>query len=184
MDKEIRSDAKLKNLPQEVQEDLWRMRNPEEGGEKVKFEDILVWLKSTHGMSSSLGALSEFYSWQRLRKRMDRAKSRSEQVRDELSADPSLTAEDLERAAQFTFTSEAMEGGNVKSYVALARLRLQARKLDQDDRRLQMLEAAEKRRVDAEAAIQAIQGDQTLTAEQQRAAVLEKMDEFFGLKKR
>jgi hypothetical protein len=165
MDKEIRSDAKLKNLPQDVQEDLWRMRNPEEGGEKVKFEDILVWLKSTHGMSSSLGALSEFYSWQRLRKRMDRAKSRSEQVRDELSADPSLTAEDLERAAQFTFTSEAMEGGNVKSYVMLARLRLQAVKLEQEGRKLAIFEAKARRLDEIEAKAKEIKAGGGLTAE-------------------
>lgn len=182
-DREPRTDAKLKSLPEEALEDLWRYRYPEEGGTKLTYEEILVEIPLRFGFTSSLGALSEFYSWLRLRKRMERAKERADQTRLELIKDGSLTPEDIERAAQTVFTSEALEEEDVKSYVKLATLRLKARKLDQDERRLVMLEARERRQVEAEEAIRKIRSDASLTPEAQRAAVIDKMDEFFGLKK-
>lgn len=182
-DKEIRADAKLKNLSKEIQEDLWRMRNPEEGGEKVTFEAILVWLESEHGVSSSLGALSGFFSWLRLEKRFERAGSIADQVREELAKGEEYSAEDIERVAQRIFTAEAMDGGDIQSFVALARLRLENRKLDHDARRLVMLEAKVAKQEAAEAAMKAIQSDEKLTPDQQREKLIDKMDEFFGLKK-
>lgn len=183
MDSEPRKDAKLKSLPKEALEDMWRFRYPEEGGKKLTFEEILVEIPLRYGITSSLGALSEFYSWLRLKKRMESAAERAEQVRIELAKDSTITPEDLERVAQTVFTAETLEEGNVKGFVALAKLRLKQKQVDQDERRIAMLEANEKRKADAEAAIKAIQADGSLTAEQQRAAVLTKMDEFFGLKK-
>lgn len=191
-DKEIRSDAKLKNLPPAVLDELWRMRHPveeqadaEEGEEpKVfKYVEILVWLKETHGVDSSLGALSGFYAWLRMERRFRRAEEVADQVRQELAKGNTYTAEDIEREAQRVFTAEALEYGDVKAFVALSKLRLENRRLDQDERRLVMLETREQRRVAAEEAIKGIQGDTKLTAEEQRAMVIDKMDEFFGLKK-
>lgn len=184
MDKEVRSDAKLKNLPQEMLETMWRLRNPEEDGQKLTFVEILVWLKEHAGIESSLGALSEFYSWLRLKRRIQNAAERATQVRMELAKDSSITPDDLERIAQTVFTAETIEGGDVEAFVKLATLRLNARRVDQDERRLRMLEEKAQRLQAAEDAIHAIQSDKTLTPEAQRAAVLEKMDEFFGLKKK
>lgn len=183
MDNEPRIDAKLKNLPKDALEDLWRFRNPEEGGKKLSFEEILVEIPLRYGVTSSLGALSEFYAWLKLKRRMESAAERAEQVRIELAKDNTINAEDVERVAQMVFTSESLEAGNVKAFVALAKLRIAQKQVAQDERRIAMLEANEQRRVAAEEAIKAIQSDGSLTAEQQRAAVLNKFDEFFGLKK-
>jgi len=140
-DKEIRADAKLKNLPAEALEELWRFRNPEEGGEKMTLEAIAVEVPLRFGFTCSLSSLSEFYKWLRMKRRMDSAAERAEQARLELAKDPSITPEDIERVAQTVFTAETLEAGNVKGYVALAKLRLQSRALDHDARRLAVLEA-------------------------------------------
>lgn len=137
-------DAKLKNLPAEALEDLWRFRYPEEGGTKLSYEEILVEIPLRYGITSSLGALSEFYSWLRLRKRMEHAAHRAEQVKIELAKDSTITPEDLERVAQTVFTSEALEDGNIKAFVALAKLRISQRQIQQDERRLAILEAKAK----------------------------------------
>jgi hypothetical protein len=141
MEKEIRSDAKLKNLPAEMQEDLWRLRNPaDEDEKKSTYVEVLVWLKG-RGIDSSLGALSEFYSWQRMSKRMESAKSRAQQAREELAKDPSATPESVARVGQMVFTAEMVDDGNVKAFVELEKLRLQNRQLDLDLDKFRMIKA-------------------------------------------
>lgn len=141
MEKEIRADAKLKNLPGEMLETLWRLRNPEDDGQKLTFVEVLAWLNLEHGIDSSLGALSEFYSWLRLKRRIESAAARATQVRMQLAKDSSITPDDLERIAQTVFTAETIEGGDVDAFVKLATLRLNSRRVDQDERKLKMLEA-------------------------------------------
>lgn len=138
--KDTRADAKLKNLPEEDLEFLWTMRNPSEDGEKVKFEDIRVYIKNELGIQVSGSTLSEFYSWLTLKKRMERAEQRAEQAKLEMLKDGNFDADDIERVAQAVFTNESFEAGNVKSYVALAKLRLARRALDHDERRIKLLE--------------------------------------------
>jgi hypothetical protein len=144
--------------------------------------DILVWLKD-HGIDSSLGALSEFYAWERTERRMEAARERASQAREELAKDPNATPEDVARVGQIVFTSEMVDAGNVRGFVALEKLRLANRVADQDERRLAILEAKARRLEDAEAKVAAIQGDASLTPEQQRTALMDEMDRFFGLKK-
>lgn len=151
MAKEIRSDAKLKNLPADALEELWRFRYPEEEGKKLSYEGILVELESSYSVTSSMGALSEFYSWLRLKRRIESAAERAQQVRFELAKDSSITPDDLERVAQTVFTSESLSDGDVKSYVALATLRLHQKRTDLDERRLILVEAKAKRLDELEA---------------------------------
>lgn len=72
---------------------------------------------------------------------MSAAAERAAQVRLELAKDSSITPDDLERIAQTVFTAETLEGGDIKSYVALAKLNLQRRSLELDTRKLAILEA-------------------------------------------
>ena len=138
-DREIRTDAKLKGLPRATRDELWRMRHPEEDGEKVKYVDILVWLKD-QGIDSSLAALSEFYAWERQERRMEAARQRAEQARTMLAADPDATPEAIARVGQMVFSAEVVDAGNVRAFVALEKLRLQQMQLDHDNRRIAMLE--------------------------------------------
>lgn len=158
------------------------MRNPEDDGEKVRYVDILMWLKSK-GIESSMGALTPYYAWERNERRIERAQANANQARESLAKDPDATPEDIERVGQIVFTSEVVDQGNVKGFVALQKLRIAQRKLDQDERKLAILEAKARRLDDAEAKVAAIQGDKTLTPEQQRTALMDEMDRFFGLKK-
>ncbi len=153
-DKEVRSDATLKNLPPEELEVMWRFRNPTEGGKKLSLEEVLLEVPLRYGFAvSSLSTVSEFYSWLRLKRRMDAAADTAAQVRLELAKDPDVSPDDLEAIAQKVFTAEALEGGDIKGFVALAKLKLAARALDHDARKLRMLEdsnaAAKKALADA-----------------------------------
>ena len=140
MDKEIRADAKLKNLGPEKLETLWRLRNPEEGGEKLTLEAIAADLPRLVGFSASLSALSDFFKWLRFKRRMEASAATAAQARLELAKDPNLDPADIERAAQAVFTAEMLEAGNVRAYVALAKLRLVNRQVDLDERRIELLE--------------------------------------------
>lgn len=182
-DKEIRADAKLKNLPEEALEDLWRFRNPEEGGEKLTLEAIAVEIPLRYGFTVSISTLSGFYAWLRLKRRMDSAAERAMQAKLELAKDPSVTPEDLERAAQTIFTAETLEDGNVKGYVQLARLGLQRKALDIDLRRLAILERKAKAADEAAEQMRLLKAGGKMMPEDQRAAILDKMDEILGLKK-
>jgi hypothetical protein len=139
-DKEIRADAKLKNLPEQALEDLWRFRNPEEDGEKLTLEAVAVQVQDTHGFSVSLSTLSEFFKWLRLKKRMQGARDRAEQARYALAKDPTMTPDDIAKVGQMVFTAETIEDGNVKAYVELQKLRLQAAKQEMELRKVVMLE--------------------------------------------
>jgi hypothetical protein len=114
---------------------------------------------------------------------MEAARERASQAREELAKDPNATPEDVARVGQIVFTSEMVDAGNVRGFVALEKLRLANRVADQDERRLAILEAKARRLEDAEAKVAAIQGDASLTPEQQRTALMDEMDRFFGLKK-
>ncbi len=139
-DKEVRSDAKLKNLRPEMLETLWRLRYPEEDGEKLTLEAIAVALPKLVGFSASLSSLSDFFKWLRFKRRMEASAATAAQARLELAKDPNLDPADIERAAQAVFTAEMLEAGNVRAYVALAKLRLAGQQVDLDRRRIELLE--------------------------------------------
>lgn len=151
MDKEIRADAKLKNLPKEILEELWRYRNPEEDGQKLTYVEVLAELQARHGIASSLGALSEFYSWLRLERKMEAARNRAEQARLLLAQDPDATPAAIARVGQMTFTAEMVQDGNVRGFVALEKLRILERQVNQDERKLALLETKARRLDELEA---------------------------------
>jgi len=140
-DKEIRADAKMKNLPPEALEELWLLRNPGEDGEKLTLEAIAVAIPDRFGFTCSVSSLSEFYKWLRLKRRMEAATLRAEQARLSLASDPNMTPADLARVGQMVFTAETIEDGNVKAYVELVKLQLQAAKQDIEIRKLKVMEA-------------------------------------------
>jgi hypothetical protein len=141
--KKIRPEAKIKTLPEEVQSTLWELTNVAmEGREKpMTYVEARAWLLNEHGVTTSQGAFSEWYSWYGLQLRTERAKERAAQAQaDAAMMDPNLDPKFLDRLGQMVFTAETIEGGDVKAYVALMKLRIQERQLAQDDRRLALLE--------------------------------------------
>jgi hypothetical protein len=185
METPSRADAKLKGLPRSLRDELWRMRHPlDEGDKKFTYVEILAWLKSEHGVESSLGALTPYFAWEKLNRDIEEGMAAAEQAKLEFAAKyPDASPERLHELGQLVFTSRAMQMDDPENFVKL--MDAWERKQDRLMRKEQW-EAkrdAAKRKQEAEDAIKKVQGDKTLTQEQQRAAIVDKMDEFFGLKK-
>jgi len=169
--KKPRADSKLKNLPDSVQEGFWLLLHPSDAEVKpYTLEDLGGEIFDKHQLSVSLSTLSEWHSWYALKRRMEQAAERANQTAIALAKDSDLTPEDIERVAQTVFTAETLEAGNVKGFVALAKLRLASRALDHDARRLKVLED---KAAQADKASE-VMGDGKLS-EEQKAAELKRI---------
>jgi len=193
-----RADAKLQNLPEEALQDLWRFRHPEEEGEKLTLEAIAAEVPRLYGFSVSLSSLHGFYRWLEVKRRLDQRQDLANQLKMDLAKDPDVSEAQIRAAGQRLFMAEGILERDSKVFAdmvkigqAETKLRLADTKLGlakqvvkMDERRLAIIEAKAKRLDDAESAIKAISTNKELSPEAQRAAVLDKMDEFFGLKKK
>lgn len=129
-DKEIRCDAKLKNLPPAALDELWRYRYPEteEGDEdappkKLPLEEIVALCPKRFGCSTSLGSLSEFYKWLRVKRRIDRAAADVETAKLEWAAkNPGASVDELNRHGQVLFTARAIAEDDAKLFMGMKRL--------------------------------------------------------------
>ena len=141
MEAKARSDAKLKNLPEADQAALFALFTATEIRPAMSLEQVQGEVPLRHGFTVSLDTLSRWRSWYALRSRMDAAKAKAEQARlAMLTSDPDMTPDKLEAVAQMVFTAETLEDGDVKSYVALAKLRLKSQEVELIQRRVRLLE--------------------------------------------
>lgn len=157
-DKEIRSDAKLKNLAEKDPQfaaEMWRFRHPEEGGEKLTLEAICAALPDLCGLSCSISTLSEFYAWLRVKRRLDARASLADQLKLELAKDPDVTEDQIRRAGQRLFMAEGIIEKDAKVFADMvkigqnetklaqneAKLKISKQALSHDARRLALLEA-------------------------------------------
>lgn len=143
-EKEPRADAKLKNLTEEEQESLWSYLQEKTGdGKRRPLTDLLSEVPLRHGFTTSAPSLSEWRSWYGLKRRMDRAKKRADQARLEYASQhPDLDPSELEKIGQLVFTAESIENGNIKAYVQLMALRLEAAKVAQGSEKIRLAEEA------------------------------------------
>ena len=128
---------------------------------------------------NSKSTLSEFYSWLRQKRRTERARERAEQAKQKWAKEnPEASMEELARYGQFVFTSETIEDGNAKAFVALEKLRLAQKQLKNDQRRIAILEEKEKRAAEAKKTLEQIvsDGDGGLSV-----ATIEKIEQAAGL---
>lgn len=170
--KEPRSDAMLKNLPDEVQEQLWQLIRPDDlSSDAMSVAELQAEIPLRHGFTIGLTALYEWRSWYGLRRRLARARLRAQQAELEAAQDGSLDAAAIARVGQVAFTSEAVDAVDVKAFVQLEKLRMeqagrellarekerdfQLRKqaLEQNERRIHLLEQAAS---DAKAKLEAL----------------------------
>lgn len=171
--KKPRADSKLKNLPDHIQEGFWLLLHPTDAEVKpYTLEDLGGEIYDKHQLSVSISTLSEWHSWYALKRRMEAAAARANQTSIELAKNSDLTPEDIERVAQTVFTAETLEAGNVKGYVALAKLRIASRALDHDARKLAILEAKAAKADKAEE----VAKNASITSEEKQA----RMKEIFG----
>lgn len=172
-----RGDSNLKTLPEDQQEEIIA-RLAAKGG---TLQSVKAWLAADHRVTCSVASLSEFYSWYRLKERMDQTESTVEQVMAKLAeGNAGLSPQQLREYGDLLFMAEATKTGDPKTYIAMAQVLQTDRKLNQDERKLanddRRIALLEKKAAQADAAKDLLQ-DETLTMEQRNA----KMRETFGM---
>ena len=142
--------------------------------------------------------MSGFYRWLEVKRRLDQRQDLANQLKLDLAKDPEVSEAQIRAAGQRLFMAEGILDKDSKVFFDMIKIGQNETKLRQadaklglakqavklDERRLAIIEAKAKRLDDAESAIKAISTNKELSPEAQRAAVLDKMDEFFGLKKK
>lgn len=183
---EIKSNAKLKNLPPEALEQMWLLRHPEEKDGKVySFTEILTMLPSLYDFTSSMGALSEFYSWLKFKRDTEEGFARAEQAQMEvILKNPAATPEHLQAVGQVVFTARVMNSEDTDGFVKLMAAWDRRMERVMDKEKWDEAKEVNRRKRETEDAIKKINSDKSMAPDAQRAAVLDKMDEFFGLKKK
>ena len=146
--------------------------------------EILAWLKQEHGVDSSPAALSGFFPWEKLNRDIEDGMAAAEQAKLEFALKyPEASPEKLHELGQLIFTVRTMQADNLEGWCKVMDLweRKQTRLMQKEQ--WDAKQETARRKQEAEDAIKRVQDDKTLTEEQQRTAIVDKMDEFFGLKK-
>ena len=161
------ANAKIKMLPDDAQEALWRLLHPDDKDTPpYTLVDVLVHLKEDHGVECALSTLSEWHSWYALGRRMENAQARADQAKLEwLRENPNASPDELEKLGQMVFTAETIEGGNVKGFVALMRERSRRKALEIDSAKLAILQRKADRLDELEAKAKEMKAGGGLTAE-------------------
>ena len=114
--KEPRCDAKLKNLPEDRQDQIFQYRK-QHGLEKT-----VAWL-AEDGVKVSTVTLSQFCSWYRLKQNNALRESRVLQFMEMLKAEkPQLSQEELFQYGQMHFSTLALEDENAEQWVNVQQL--------------------------------------------------------------
>lgn len=176
-----RSDSKLKNLPEERQQQIveWASTPKSEtcvGGLKYAQQQL-----AADGIKVSLAALSGFLSWWELQQQFSAADIAAKFVEEQMASFDPSNVERAAAAGQFVFTNLSLRHSDPKTFVALQRLDLDKRtaatKAKLEERKLAL---AERRVKVAERKLDQLKGiltDGDLTLEEREA----RMKAAFGI---
>lgn len=144
----VRADAKLKNLSEEDQEEMWLMLHPVDPLETpaLSADQVMLHAQDEYGVSVAQSSFYEWRSWWESQRQIIAARKMSDHFKEELAKDPDASATHIEKMGKVIFASQMVKDGNIKGFVALAKLRLAQEKLDQDARRIALLEKAAEER--------------------------------------
>jgi DNA-binding transcriptional MerR regulator len=118
-------------------EEMWRFRHPEEDGEKLTLEAILVECPLRYGITvGSLDTLSRFYAWLKLKRRFQEKRNAIEQIKAEMAKDPDMTPDQIERAGRVMFLTESVVEKNAKVFSSMVKIGQADKSLDQRDKQL------------------------------------------------
>lgn len=123
--KKTRNDAKLKTLPDALQEELWqRLR-------RTSYAKASAWLQKDHAIKTSERALSEFFSWYPRSCTLRMAASTSDQLAETLKKMPELkiTADAAAKVAQVNFEIQAAQDRDPALFTALRKGELEVKRL-------------------------------------------------------
>lgn len=137
MPRKPRPDSNLKTLPSDQQAEIITRLKAKGGSYKA----VVQWLRDEWDVDTSEGALSSFWSWWHLQEQVREAESDTQSLVEALrGADISMTAEQVREFGNLAFITKATKQQDSKTFVAMARILVQNRKLDQDSRRIAILE--------------------------------------------
>lgn len=118
-------------------EEMWRFRHPEEGGEKLTLEAILVEVPLRYGIVvQSLDTLSRFYRWLRLRRESQEKREAIAQIKEEMAKDPSITPDQIEKAGRVMFLTDSYVEKNAKTFASMVKIGQTDKSLAQRDKQL------------------------------------------------
>lgn len=180
MSRKPRSDSKLKTLPPAVQEAIIARLDAQDGQSDSSIKACVAWLKAECLVESSAGALSHFYSWFKLRARMEARERQSVDLQDALRKRKlGLSEEEIISIGNKHFIEQGVASGDAKLFALIldrvlakrsneSSAKLKTRQLDIQERRVVLLEVKAKQ---ADAAKEVI--NSALSPEEQRIRLKE-----------
>lgn len=117
--KKQRSDAKLKSLPAEQQAVLFQLL------QQKSLEEARGRIAKDLGIQTSVRALSEFFAWYPLSRRLEQAATFADQLKAQLASLPQWQgrAAELEQLAQIAFETQAVQEQDPELFIALKKRR-------------------------------------------------------------
>ena len=132
-------------------------------GSAMTAVEVLAWLEDTHGVESSTGAFSEWRRWYSVQRTVGATSRQALDLMEALrSKHPEASEEEIMRMGQVWFSLKSMETGDAKVFEAMYRLRLKERDLENENRRIKLLEeTAAKVKAELSAAVRESKGGLT-----------------------
>jgi hypothetical protein len=128
--------SKLKTLPEAKQAELYELLKT------TPLHTAVVTLAKEWRLQTSTRALSVFFSWYRGQQRFSRLQGIAESMQERAKqANPALSEDALFAIGQEVFTQLAIDDEDSLSWLRAQSIAMKRRALDQDERRLKLLEA-------------------------------------------
>jgi len=158
MSRKPRTDSKLKTLPPQAQAQLFEMLRA------MPYRKAVELVHEHFGVATSIGALSEFFSWYPLSRQLEQSAEFAEKIEEALKTNPALQldASKISAVAQVAFEAHALETQNSDLYIELAKLRIKREEGEREERRIKILEAKAAKADEAAK----VESDETLTEEE------------------
>jgi len=149
-------------------EDMWRFRHPEDGGEKLTLEAILVEVPLRYGITvGSLDTLSRFYRWLKLRRESQEKRDAIRQIQEEMAKDPSISPEQIEKAGRVMFLTDSYVKKDAKVFGSMVKIGQTDKSLAQRDKQLKQRDK------------ELTQREKLVEQAERRVAILEKKAAFY-----
>jgi hypothetical protein len=167
----------LWRLAPELQEEIYLY------SEVRTLEETVQWCEETHGVKTSVGAVSAWRGKYGTQRRYSEALEHVEELKALIKEKGDVEASKLDAVMSGVFMSVASSQGDAKTYVALARLMLEGKRLDLEERRISILEQKARELDELKDAVGKKKGKKSILemSEEERAEVLRLVDEKLGV---
>lgn len=154
-------------------ETMWRLRNPEEGGQKHTLEQILAEDLPLLGVPcKSLDTLSRFYAWLKLGRQFQEDREFVNQFKEELRKDPNIPEDEIERRGRILFMTRSVAKDDPKVFATMHRLGTDTKSTQQRDKQLKQRDK------------ELTQREKLVEQSERRIAMLEKKAAFYDAVKK